>query len=243
MRAPHRSDAYERVSVILPVYRQADHISVTACSLDAALARAPVEHELLLVVNGPADGTLEACRRAAETSNSMRVIESMPGWGCAVRRGLAEATGDLLCYTNSARTSPEDLVFIVLAALAYPGVVVKAHRRTRDSVARRLGSLLYNLECRQLFDLATFDVNGTPKAFPRNLERLLALSRDDDVIDAEFVAVCRRYGYPIVDVPIVSTRRHGGESTTSIRSAVKLYAGAIRLRLDLDRADGISSFR
>ena len=53
---------------------------------------------------------------------SVRVVESeRGGWGRAVRLGLAAARGDLLCYTNSARTAPQDLALLLLYATAYPG--------------------------------------------------------------------------------------------------------------------------
>ena len=97
------------------------------------------------------------------------------------------------------------------------------------SAIRRIASLLYNLECRALFDLSYWDVNGTPKVFPRSLDKLLALKRDDDLIDVEFAVTCRREGYRMLEVPIFSSRRHGGKSTTSYFSAAKLYWGAIEL--------------
>ena len=61
------------------------------------------------------------------------------------------------------------------------------------------------------------------------MSALLALSRDDDLIDAEFVAICRREGYPMLEVPVFSSRRHGGKSTTNYGSAWKMYVGAYRL--------------
>jgi hypothetical protein len=54
---------------------------------------------------------------------------------------------------------------------------VKANRKIRDHWSRRLGSLLYNLECRALFDLSVWDVNGTPKVFPRSCDRAAQLTR------------------------------------------------------------------
>lgn len=227
--------SYELVSVILPVYRQEDHIADVVRSYVEALQKLPVRHEVLLIVNGPGD-SLAVCRGLEADLPTVRVLKSDPvGWGPAVKCGLAEARGDLLCYTNSARTSAEDLLLLILYAIAYPGVVVKAGRRIRDSAFRRLGSLLYNLECRVLFDLAVFDLNGTPKVFPRTLEKLVALSRDDDVIDAEFNVICRREGYRMVEVPIFATTRHGGMSTTTVWSALRLYVGAFTLWRDVRR--------
>jgi hypothetical protein len=112
--------------------------------------------------------------------------------------------------------------------------VVKANRRIRENWRRRLGSLLYNLECRALFDLPYWDINGTPKAFHRNLTRLMNLTRDDDLIDLEFNVICRQEGYPVIETPIFSTTRHSGGSTTGLKSAFRLYRGAFQLRDQLN---------
>ena len=53
------------------------------------------------------------------------------------------------------------------------------------------------------------------------------LTRDDDLIDVEFNVICRREGYRMLEVPIFSSRRHGGQSTTGYLSAAKLYWGAL----------------
>lgn len=222
----------ELFSVVLPVQNQADHIEHIVRGYSDALdaVKGVAAHELLLVPNASADATLEVCSGLAASDERIRLVAvEQPGWGRAVKAGLHEAHGDLLCFTNAARTTPEMLVLMASYALAYPGVVVKASRRTRDSWRRRLGSLLYNIESRVLFDLATWDINGTPKVFPRTLTALLDLRSDDDLYDLEFVATCRHKGYPLVDVPILATTRHGGRSTTNYASAVRLYLGAVKL--------------
>ena len=218
------------ISIVLPVYNQADHIGAIAQDYEAALTKLPEPHELLLVVNNCRDRSLEVCQALAAQYPTVRVLASeRGGWGLAVKLGIQAAQGDLICYTNSARTSAPDLTLILLYATVYPQVVIKANRKIRDGWFRRLGSLLYNLECRTLFDLSYWDINGTPKVFPRSFDALLALSCDDDLIDLEFNAICRQQGYPMLEVPVFSSRRHGGRSTTNLRSAVKLYWGAYQL--------------
>ncbi|GAC1443923.1 MAG: hypothetical protein NVSMB52_02740 [Chloroflexota bacterium] len=220
----------ELLSVVLPVHNQAGHIREIVAEYESALSRIPTPHELILVPNACTDGSGELCLALADEYSSVRVVSSQRGgWGLAVRTGLAQAAGDTLCYTNSARTSPQDLTLLLLYSVAHPGVVMKANRKIRDSKRRRLGSLLYNLECRALFDLSFWDINGTPKVFPRKFDRLLHLSRDDDLIDAEFNAVCRLENYPVLEVPIFSSRRHGGRSTTNYGSAFRMYWGAFTL--------------
>ncbi len=219
------------VSIVLPVHNQADHIGPLVTSHHTALAAAlPIAHEIVLVPNACRDDTAAICRTMAEKDDAIRVVESaLGGWGRAVKLGLQAARGDLLCYTNSARTTPDELVRLIRYGLVDPGVVVKANRKIREHWSRRIGSLLYNMECRTLFDLSNWDVNGTPKVFARSCARLLQLTRDDDLIDAEFSMICRREGYPMLEVPIFSQRRHGGRSTTNMRSAVKMYWGAVEL--------------
>jgi len=224
------ADSSQLISVVLPVDKQAAHISDIVRSYVAALGQVGRPYEIVLSVNGGGDDSLAVCESLAHTCPQVRVIhDPRPGWGRAVRAGLRVARGDLLCFTNSARTTADDLRRLILDAIANPGSVVKADRRVRDSWRRRFGSLVYNLECRVLFGLSTRDVNATPKVFSRAHAALLSLEADGDMLDAEFVVTCAREGYPILEVPIVATRRQGGLTTTGYKSAVRMYVGAYRL--------------
>ena len=97
-------------------------------------------------------------------------------------------------------------------------------------MVRRIGSVLYNVECRTLFDLPVWDVNGTPKVFSRDVAGQLNLQEDGDLIDLEFIVRCTQLGVQILEVPIVSAVRHGGESTTNYYSAVRMYWGAFKMQ-------------
>jgi glycosyltransferase involved in cell wall biosynthesis len=226
-----------RVSIILPVHNQADHIEEIVAEYERALALLPAHHETVLVVNGSRDRSLAICRDLeASHPGVIRAVESeRGGWGLAVNLGIREAAGDLICYTNSARTSPSDLAQIIGVGLANPGHVVKANRKIREGMRRRAGSLLYNLQARALFDLSVWDINGTPKVFPRVFDALLHLQRNDDLVDLEFIVTCREHGYPIMEMPIFSSRRHGGSSMTGIESALKMYRGAFDLKRERGR--------
>lgn len=231
------------LSVVLPVYDQADHLAavVTAylVALEARQANQGETFELILVPNGCRDDSPAICAELADRNAMVRVVPSaQAGWGAAVRAGIAAAKGDTICFTNLARTTPIDLVSALDAAAAHPECVVKADRPIRESRRRLLGSTLYNLEARALFGVKVRDINGTPKVFPRSFSALLELRSDGDLIDLEFVALCARNGYPIRQLPITSTARHGGTSTTRLKSALRMYSGALRLRADMARRYG-----
>jgi glycosyltransferase involved in cell wall biosynthesis len=220
-------------SIVLPVHNQGDHIRGIVEGYLGALERVAGGFEVILVPNASTDSSNDVCDALAERFAEVRSVPlAVGGWGRAVRMGLADARGDILCYTNSARTTPQMLTLMLAYERAYPQVVLKANRRIRDSWRRRLGSVLYNLECRALFDLSTWDINGTPKVFPRAFDRLLSLTRDDDLIDVEFLVECKENDYPVIEVPLLATVRHGGRSTTSYASAARMYWGAYRMARD-----------
>lgn len=217
------------VSVILPVRNQADHIGAVGDLFRKTLTELGRPFELIFVVNGSNDRTLEICTELAERFEDVRIVESEPGWGRSVRNGISKARGDLICYTNSARTQPDDLLLILKYGLVNDRMVVKASRKVRDSLLRRLGSVIYNFEGRMLFGLAVWDINGTPKAFPRAYLEDLDLTEDGDLIDLEFIVKCRLKRIPIVEVPVYLTTRHGKKSTTGLASAWRMYVGALQM--------------
>jgi hypothetical protein len=90
---------------------------------------------------------------------------------------------------------------------------------------------LYNLEARLLFGVLCADVNGTPKVFSRPLYNRLALREDGDLLDLELIAQASWLETPILDVATFGFKRHSGKSSTTFRSAWRMYAGAVRLRL------------
>lgn len=218
------------ISVIVPVHNESRHLAAMATELTTALTTLGTPFELLLVPNACRDNSVEIGHELSRANPAVRVAESkLGGWGRAVRHGLAHAEGDVVCYTNGARTSAADLLTVLNTARANPGTVIKATRVTREHWSRRLGSALYNFECRLLLGSAFRDVNGTPKVFPRSFAPLMQLTRDDDLIDAEFCRIVSMQGYPRIEVPVTSTPRRSGRSTTNFNSALKMYWGALQM--------------
>jgi hypothetical protein len=231
------------ISIVLPAYRATDHIRDVIPAMIREVETIGEPLEVIIVVNGPHDGTDEAAEALRAADPRVRVLRAeSAGWGRAVRTGLQAANGDMLAYTNLARTPPAVLRTAIVLALAARGSVVKANRRVRDSMVRRAGSILYNLECRMLFEMSVFDVNGTPKVFPAELTELRDLHRNDDLIDVEFLAICTARNYQLVEFAVPPLARHSGRSTTNLGSAWRMYTRAFALRREIARR-GLSAKR
>jgi len=212
-----------RVSVVLPVLQPSPELADVAARHATTLASdLGVPFELILVAPGSTPPPLPA-------TSSVRTISAPgPGWGAAVRAGLAAARGQTLCYTNGGVDAAE-LLTMLRSSLGSPEFVVRVNRKTRSSVARRLGSLAFNGLCRRLFRLSCWDVNGTPKVFDRvHHPALLALRSTNDLIDLEFTIRCQREHYRVIEHP-VHTNAVQNERPLGLAEGSALFLGAWRM--------------
>ena len=98
----------------LPVHNQAAHIGDRGGAIATRSDSIGPPYEIVLVLNGCRDESEAVCQHAGETLPEITVIDDpRAGWGLAVKAGLRAARGDLLCYTNSARTSAADLHLLI----------------------------------------------------------------------------------------------------------------------------------
>jgi hypothetical protein len=221
-----------RVSLVLPWAHGPEEARNAVAIAREALAAVQADIEIVLV-----PWTRSAVALDALDEEGLQVLPSAArGWGAAVRDGLHAANGDVLCFANPGKVAPSAIGEIVGRSVEHPEVVWRANRRTRDSVAQKLGSLAYNVEVRLAYGLATWDVNGTPKAFPRGFNGLLALTSDDELYDLEFAVVCERERYPVLEIPLRCTGALGPPARgIGASAALRLFAGAARRRHRLGR--------
>lgn len=221
-------------SIILPIYNQSDQIETIYSQYSAKLSELNDSWEIIFVINGTRDDSYYKAKKIEEKDSKVKAfILYEGGWGRAVKHGLAEASGNFLCYTNSARTSAKDLVFMLKYAKINDNIIIKANRIIRDNFVRKIGSTIYNLEFRILYRTPVWDVNGTPKVIPRKIYDNLTINSNNDLIDAEIIAKCYKNNIPYLDVPLMSTMRVSGKSTTGILSAIRMYIGLFRMRRKL----------
>jgi glycosyltransferase involved in cell wall biosynthesis len=219
-------------SLVLPCRNQADHIGALLPRYAEALERAGLPFELIAVPNASSDATEEEVEASARRDPRIRVVRNPAGgWGLSVRTGLQAAAGGILAYTNTARTDPDVLPLFLQRYRERDVCLVKARREARQAPMRSIGSRLYNLEARVCFGLRCGDVNGTPKVFPRSLYEAAPLQEPGDLLDLELMVHAHRARVPVVEVPMRGFRRHGGRSSTNLKSAVGMYTGAVRLWL------------
>jgi glycosyltransferase involved in cell wall biosynthesis len=212
-------------SLVLPCRNQADHIGDLLPRYLDALTATGTPFELVVVPNASIDATAEVVLNLAAGEPRVRVVENPEGgWGRSVRAGLDESRGDVLGYTNTARTDPAVLAAFLERYRDQGSCLVKARREARRAPLRSLGSTLYNIESRVCFGLRCSD-------FSSSFYRAARPDATGDLFDLELVVRAHRLGLSIEEIPLQGFRRHGGRSSTTLMSAWGMYAGALRLWL------------
>jgi glycosyltransferase involved in cell wall biosynthesis len=218
-------------SIVLPCRDQADHIGPVLERYVEALAELGETFEIVAVPNACVDDTAEVIEKIAGKEPRIRVVDNPEGgWGLSVLCGLKAARGEVLSYTNSARTEPQDVVRLYRLYRASAPCIAKVRRVKRNNKKREIGSWLYNVEGRLLLGVECADVNGTPKILSRETYERAALVEEGDLIDMELLAKARRLKVPVIELEVEGFGRHGGKSRTNWAAAYRMYAGVFRLR-------------
>lgn len=96
-----QTDIY--LSVIVPAYNEAARIGKTLERLQQYLAQAAISYEILVVIDGATDATVEVVRRLAEQITGLRMIERgvNRGKGFTVKEGMLNAVGQIRLFCDA----------------------------------------------------------------------------------------------------------------------------------------------
>src|SRR5436309_14699370 len=131
-----------KLSVVIPVYNERFLVAELVHRVLAVSAPEIREMEVLLVDDGSKDGSLEILRRlAADHPDRIRLLEQgrNQGKGAAIRRGIAEATGDLILFQDAdLEYDPRDYPRLIRPFLEDGADVVYGSRFLRSERRRGL---------------------------------------------------------------------------------------------------------
>jgi glycosyltransferase involved in cell wall biosynthesis len=181
--APPASGAVpaHRLSVVVPMYNEAENAAALIDSVQAALARYPWPWELVVVDDGSTDGTGRTLdRRARETGPHVRVLHLARNFRqtAAMQAGIDAARGDVIATLDGdLQNDPTDIPRMVARLLTEDLDLVAGWRRDRQDalVLRKLPSLLANRLIRKVSGLAFQDLGCSLKVFRASVLRQVRL--------------------------------------------------------------------
>lgn len=200
-------------------------------------------HELIVVVDGSADGTAALLKRKARASARVRAVslDRHRGKGAAVRAGMLAASGELMLLTDVDMSAPLDEVAtlagvldtgfdLVLGLRAVPGAeLLVRQRRYRELAGKGFNRLLRLSTC-----LPFLDTQCGFKLFRAQAARtLFELQRlEGYTYDAELCVNALRIGLRVAEVPV--------RWSYDPDSRVRLIGSSGAIVLDLLRLGGLA---
>src|SRR5260370_2186356 len=102
-----------KLSVVIPAHNEVDSVGETVARTATELEQAGIDYEIVVVDDASGDGTGAVVREIADRNPNVLYVRSplAPGFGSAVRAGLAVYTGAAVAITiPHLSDSPNDLV-------------------------------------------------------------------------------------------------------------------------------------
>jgi glycosyltransferase involved in cell wall biosynthesis len=153
-----------RVSIIVPAYNEAGNIPLLVQELVPAVAG--LEVEIIIVDDGSTDGT---SHRVPDGPPFRCVRQSHEGKTAALRRGFAEASGDVVVTIDADLQEDPQHIHAMLTLLEEHDCVLGIRSSRTDSlIGKKLPSRLYNGLIRLWFGRNFRDINCGLRAFRRD---------------------------------------------------------------------------
>ena len=232
-----------KISIIIPAYNEAKRIRKTLGEYVRYYAENyPEDFELLIVLNGCTDNTEEIVREFAQQNDRVKyfVYDGAIGKGGAITKGLEQAKGKLVGYTDADNSTRPEVLHRLIAALDLTPEIdcvvgsrwLSESKVDKQPFSRRIMSRVFNSIVNMYFHLGLKDTQCGAKFIRREMipKILPNLMISDMAFDVNFLVDVKRAGGIILEMPI-EWEDDPNSTVNKIRTPIFMFMSITRLRI------------
>ena len=195
-----------KLSIILPARNEEEIIKKTLTDMFRYLKDKNYKNEVLVVINGCKDKTREIVESFQKKNINLKIYNSKPGYGYALKEGLKKSTGDYVVIFNVDFYDLRmiDLVDIDLYGKDFIIGSKMAHWSVdKRPLSRRIVSTLFNLYLKIMFAFRGSDTHGIKIIKREVIRKILNKCKTvGGIMDTEFVIRSQKMGFKFADFPV-----------------------------------------
>jgi glycosyltransferase involved in cell wall biosynthesis len=235
------------LSIVIPAYNEVNRIRR---SLDAVLSFLQTQKyraEIIVVDDGSSDETAtrvsEYIPKFHEAGHDLRVLTNKPnrGKGYSVKRGLTEARGEIVLFSDADFSSPitEATKLIDPIAEGRADVTFGSRALNRELIGihqpllRDFGGRVFNLFMKTITGLKFKDTQCGFKAFRREpalpVFKLQRIERFG--FDPEVLYIAKKRGLRLLEIPVIWNDSEGSK-VSYFRDSINMFIDLIRIRFN-----------
>ena len=200
------------LSLLIPVYNEADSLVPLVGEIDEALASYGTPYEIVFVDDGSNDGSYDVMRGLAETRDDVRVVKLRRNFGkaAALSHGFAAVRGDIVVTMDGDRQDDPAEIANLTAPLSQGYDLVSGWKQRRqDPLNKTLPSKFFNWTVRKASGIPLHDFNCGLKAYRRDVVDTISIYGE---LHRYIPVVAAQAGFRVTEVKVNHRRRTAGRS-------------------------------
>lgn len=227
------------VSIVIPAFNEEKRLASTLSRIKLYLDSRGGKHEVIVVDDGSTDKTAQVAEEFRGLSLRVLKNEKNSGKGYSINRGMLEAGGDIVLFTDADMSTPieffdhfikhhENGYDIVIASRAIDRSLIKK----KQPFFREIMGRIFNLCVRLITGLQIKDTQCGFKSFKRRAVREIYPKQTiyDFGFDVEILYVAKMSGFKIMETP-VEWYDSPATKVNALKDSFMMFIGLIRVRL------------
>src|SRR5262249_33448163 len=235
------------LSIVIPAYNEEARIGASLDAILDFLSSQPFRTEVIVVNDGSTDLTADIAGSHHEDYRAvgidLRLLTNDPnrGKGYSVKRGVTEARGEIVLFTDADLSSPISEAPKLIRPIEHgeADLVFGSRALDRSLIAirqppvRDFGGRIFNLLMRIITGLPFKDTQCGFKALRRDLALpAVRLQRVEGFgFDPELLYIARKHGLKLLEVSVAWSHSEGSR-VSFIRDSLKMFADLVLIRLN-----------